>query len=1032
MLERYWPDAGQVNACIKNEAETSDVTVLLAVHQPASLVRINEGSDIRQPVTEQDLLNAFLTDNVPSGALLLPITGASGAGKSHVIRWLDAQLQRCRQRARLHIIRIPKSASLRTVVELILAPLAKDPRFAQIRENLSQAVGEVNIKTAVVTFRAELENALNAKRMELEEELRKQPDRRELRPLLGHATMLPRLFTDAALDQHFLPILERVVSRAVEGRAVSADDAEQEGEPSQFALQDLAIPRTVDLSQAAKPVRDHYQKNLAVEAARLQPAVDLLNSVVNAAISKVFRLEENTGGVTLQDIILAVRDVLFEDDRDLVLLVEDFAALAGIQDVLLNVCIQEGSRDGKKLRATMRTALALTPGSLAFRNTILTRAQREWLVGGRDQTDAELKTGVVNMVGAYLNAARWGDEELPRLFARRASEQSLTDWLSVWRDDALDDEAYEALEAFGFSDHGHPLFPYNRQAIEFLAERHLAQGGRLRFNPRRVINEILRAPLLMRGLFEAHDFPPAHFQSATPNMYLAKWLRDTQRPEAIRARLGTLLTIWGGNATDQATIAHVPPGIFTAFSLPTPEELANIKFEPPPKPPVSLPTSEPPQPPQPVHKEDAFNERWGNVLDAWAGGVELVQKDATEIRTALIGTLRTAVDWPALRIKETELPLRWIFIPNARGNPTGQVRLTVCDDHTDPDGSARAGLLGVLRHWYKAGRRWTYAEAGDDYVASAPLIDRLAAQVIPLVLVQTKAQAGVLAQALITQARVAGFGPPVRGENIDAVLHALLAPLPDQASLPVEENWDGLKAAAFASIGHKPAREVLQRELLNRVAAFQGESGNKPYGLDTTRLLEVLQPNAVTEGALEAFPDEIKQVIRPLSETRLWPRLQPVIAKLRDFEAQIGELVDDSFNKMRFVAELQDTVRLLGRTGTMPPSLSVGGYEKKLTEFQTSPVVELLKQTSNVLSEADRHQFPRLLNNLGEMDLGLIQRTLEFLKETKAMIAAAETSVARKEASQSSVDPEKMVAEIAALLERLAGEGVDTVSETAE
>ena len=32
MLEKYWPEADQVNACIKNEAETADVSVLLAVH----------------------------------------------------------------------------------------------------------------------------------------------------------------------------------------------------------------------------------------------------------------------------------------------------------------------------------------------------------------------------------------------------------------------------------------------------------------------------------------------------------------------------------------------------------------------------------------------------------------------------------------------------------------------------------------------------------------------------------------------------------------------------------------------------------------------------------------------------------------------------------------------------------------------------------------------------------------------------------------------------------------------------------------
>jgi hypothetical protein len=90
------------------------------------------------------------------------------------------------------------------------------------------------------------------------------------------------------------------------------------------------------------------------------------------------------------------------------LLIEDFAALAGIQEVLLNVCIQEGEYAGRQVRATMRTAVAITDRYLAYRDTILTRAQREWVVGGLPQTDEQLKQGVVDMVGSYLNAARWG------------------------------------------------------------------------------------------------------------------------------------------------------------------------------------------------------------------------------------------------------------------------------------------------------------------------------------------------------------------------------------------------------------------------------------------------------------------------------------------------------------------------------------------------------------------------------------------------------------------------------------------------
>src|SRR5262249_30554377 len=153
ILESYWPKAPAVNACIKNEAETAEVSVLLAVHQPSPLVQRNAGTGIVTPSTEKELFDSFITENVPGGALLMPITGPSGVGKSHIIRWLDAQLQHSPKRDSFHIIRIPKSASLRTVVELIVAPLAEDPRYAKAREDLTRVVAEVNIKDAVVIFR---------------------------------------------------------------------------------------------------------------------------------------------------------------------------------------------------------------------------------------------------------------------------------------------------------------------------------------------------------------------------------------------------------------------------------------------------------------------------------------------------------------------------------------------------------------------------------------------------------------------------------------------------------------------------------------------------------------------------------------------------------------------------------------------------------------------------------------------------------------------------------------------------------------
>jgi len=1040
MLGSYWPKAAAVNACIKNEAETAHVSVLLAVHQPSPLVKRDTADGSLTPSTEMELLEAFMTDNVPGGALLMPITGPSGVGKSHIIRWLDAQLQRSAKRGSFHIICIPKSASLRTVVELIVAPLADDPRYAKAREDLTRAVAEVNIKDAVVIFRGHLENALSAARERLIGELREHPERTNLKALIGHAGMLPRLFSDAALDQHFAEhVLSRIVARSLSGRS---DGAEGDETAAQFTVDDLILPSTVALNQAAQPVRDYYQRNIApLDAERLQPVVDLLNEAVDPAIGNVFQLEQSTGGMTLQDIILAVREILLSDGRDLVLLVEDFAALAGIQEVLLKVCIQEGERGGKKVRATMRTALALTDGYLSFRHTILTRAQREWVIGGRAQSDDEIKAGVVGMVGAYLNAARWGEDELRRMFEQQGAQDSLTDWLPAWRDEGLSEEESEALGAFGTDTKGDALFPFNRQAIEQLAERHLTQNARLIFNPRRVINEILRNTLLLRSVFEARSFPPAGFQEARPNGLLANWIRQSHQPEPIARRLSTLFAIWGGNPADPAQIAHIPPAIFSTFNLPTPADLANVSYVP-----------EVPAPTLTITSGDSGAGRVVNTqvlrsapapddpsitdlsakLDLWAGGALLGQDEARKIRSALFDMLKDAIDWPSLRICSNDLRAAWISIPHARGNPQSGPQLQVCDDPRDEGGSIRAGLKGAVRFVHVNGKRWSYSQAEDDYVASAAIIDHLVAQLKPMLVDNAKAQVTTVARALITQSRIAGLTPPVRPSGPDAILSSLFAePIPTD-SQAFEENWEKLRQSALGLIGGKPARTVLQFELLARIACFQGDTGRTPFAVDIVRLLEAAGADSTANETNDGLPEEVRAFIRPIADNRLWGQLTAVIAKLHTFRSQIGDFIDENFDKAAFITDLQKIVRLLGVTGTTPANLTmtIKEYERRLTEFQQSAIIELVTKAAVVL-DADREQLPKVLNTLGSIDLGLIDRTMSFLTYTMALISAAEASVAREEANRREANPGAIAADLIDLL-RLVADHPEVVMEAAE
>src|SRR5262249_41191271 len=154
------------------------------------------------------------------------------------------------------------------------------------------------------------------------------------------------------------------------------------------------------------------------------------------------------------------------------------------------------------------------------------------------------------------------------------SDQGLMDWITVYEDENKSVDEADGLKAFGFSTRGEPLFPFNRNAITSLANRHLTLGEKLIFNPRRIIDFILRDILLIqRNNFENGLFPPSQFEGAFPTAEVASWLARSVRMADVRGRLGSLIVHWGGNPNQVADLALIQSEIFRAFSLPTPAEL---------------------------------------------------------------------------------------------------------------------------------------------------------------------------------------------------------------------------------------------------------------------------------------------------------------------------------------------------------------------------------------------------------------------------------------------------------------------------
>lgn len=1022
-LSKYWPDGEQIADCIKHEAETASEAVLLAVHQPMKLSVRNAGSAIEQETDEQTFLESFLTKDLPEGVLIQPVTGTSGAGKSHLIRWLAAHLARDARAEKMVVVRIPKTASLRNVVERILEPLAKDARFKQAKADLRKAVEDVTPESASIRLAGEIEIALKALASRVKAQLRADlngPDAPALRNRLGHAERLPNYLNDPVLEGHFkTKILSRIVSGSVRAEGGEDIDAAER----QFSAQDLKLPAGIKLGESSIAVQHYYNNLVARDGAGFADAADILNEVLDPAIGGVFRLSQGLGGMTLQELILRIRELLFEQGKELVLLIEDFAALSGIQETLLSVCIQEAVRDGRLVRAPMRTAIAITDG-FRGRDTILTRAKRVWQVMTSLNSPEDVFDSTTGLVAAYLNAARWGRKELERRFRTSARAHDLSGWITPFVDEGLSSDDASALDAFGYGPKNVPLFPYNEAAIRNLARRHLSEAGQVLFKPRAIINYILRDVLERRDLFLRGAFPPEKFEDAAARADVASWL--AQAPAEARGRLESAIVYWGDNPAALGALTQIPEPIFAAFKLPAPRSLGLAASAAPAvsgggrkaTPPERKPSAEP------VVSEDPERKRWSDLLEGWATSGRLIpQRDANQLRKAVGDLLTRSMNWTALRMARSAAQEPFISIHNAAGEGApATYRLQISKGPGDPDGRLRKGLLAVVQY-QQNGHRWDYPEGDRDGAAAASFIGRLASEYAADVEAHALQEIAWLAEQLIIQARVLGipFRESARPERV-AEIALLSGEVTFVDGLPQdEERWQQLRQAA---VRHRPD---LQAMFLARLGCFQG-TGSAVYGIDTVRLARALKhsekkpPKECTQGDLGAHVGHLKDAF-------LRVRVQPVVQKLREFSGEVASAFGPSFDKEGYLREARELIESVDPTVWPPSAERRSALLAAVEEFRKTRLQEALERMGR-LPAGDLGSVPvqDLISVASNIDFSTILRTRDFIGRMTRFVAAVEQEVAAKERTAGDADPAALAAAIDEALDEIA-DALDSVDQ---
>ena len=537
---------------IATEAVSPSDSVFVATHAPLDIRRVSiAGGDLsgQQLIGEVELLAEFLGRPTNKGVLVVPVLGASGAGKSHLVRWVHANVPPVESR---RVIYLPKeSTSLAGVVDKLLLGL-EGPLFDGIRRDVMRLGRDISQESLERRLLDELAESLRVA-------VGATPQERTLVGEGGLYLLLHDPFFRAQL-LHKDSLIRRRAAHAIGGRGSDESDV-----PLQFTQDDLPSD-VLDITHAALASQRLFRSLVANDALK-HAAVGLLNRHLDIAVMQA----ANLGVGRLQQAFLAIRRALAAEGQEIVLLVEDFALVQGIQRDLLDAILETSERDGRTVLAPIRTLLAVTTGyygSLAdtvrgrIESSSLFRYELRVTLRRAGERSPETEQRIVDFVGRYLNAARIGRGRLDELRATDA-----TDVPNKCESCPVREPCHSG---FGAAATGHGLYPYNEVALLRAVRATAPDDEPEAFNPRAVLARVVRHVLTeYADDVGQREFPNERFAADFPPRRDETVLSPTVSEQATRASEGqrrrVLLEFWGGAPEE---FGNVAPEIHTAFAIP--------------------------------------------------------------------------------------------------------------------------------------------------------------------------------------------------------------------------------------------------------------------------------------------------------------------------------------------------------------------------------------------------------------------------------------------------------------------------------
>lgn len=609
----------EVYRVVNTDADTVASSVFWAVDSDTP-VALGEGEtgDRRQVATDI-LIERFLDPDRKWARMA--VLGPSGAGKSHLIRRLHNRLRR---RDGLKVVLVQRmQTNLRAILELLIAEAPVEAQ-ARYREDLEQA-GHV-----LTTPHAQKNALLDGLAQAIEEDLPDAESGLDPEEEAFLLEFLPHLFRDPHLrEAKWLrdgEVVPELVDRQFSDRGGKRIDEE-------LLFDAASLPSDgISLQDCAAPARDAINYYL-YDSGRTTPSV---LAVINRNLPRAIQRMLNFSGEKLVDLLSDIRRGLARENKELVLLFEEFARLQGYDRAMLEALLDEGDPDGpaENRPCRLRWALACTTGRFESLEATV-RRRIDFIV---DMDVPTVDQDLPGFTGRYLNAVRWGEAAL-------ATAQQDGAGVPNFCEDCPFKSPCHA--AFGQSSDGFGLYPLTAGALSVMSARKgLDKEGRS--NPRLLQRYVLHPLLADEGRLLAEDAFPSRSlldRMGGPQMSATDRQRLRDRAGPRFERYLALFELWS-----EGRFTNPPPGVATAFGL---DDLTGLDSASTPVP--SSHAAEPEDGQTATERAGVAAEpgagtrpiasREQQQISAWVDGGPLDQSLSNNLRNWLFDAVDNAIDW---------------------------------------------------------------------------------------------------------------------------------------------------------------------------------------------------------------------------------------------------------------------------------------------------------------------------------------------------------------------------------------------------